>query len=795
MENNFNRRIPTDLDLNGPILSYTTQPSDATKNKDDSVTFTVAATATFPGNTGADDSGTITFQWYEGVPGQKLTNGGNISGATTASLTISNLDTPTDSGRSFFCEISYTVGDEYDSADKGTGTALNAPLQSSTATLTINPLLEIVSQPSDATVSTNVAAKHTISARLTDNSGAVTYNWYVGVGNATPTLVENKTYTTQNIEQETITVIVDDTVTDTNYFSENQSFGPGDHNVNIPPTGYNVSFSIAGAQGGSGGSDKKGSGGVGGNGRYGAFTIPNGQAQGQPFSFRIGSQGGGGGRGQFPAYGSAGASNIAPGGRGGGAGPRGWSGGGGGGGGASGVVRGSLLLVSAGGGGGGGSGGSVPGGGAGVDNRYGGGGGGGGNSDYRSDIVNLTYSTGNAYNGNGSIAYSYTTSTTRPIRVPRDVVVDKITYQNAVISGQGSDTLSITIDEASFNTVRNVYCVVSASASNSPLTSDTVVSTVVDAALQNTVIIETISADGTANIQETNLSNGQEEFVAGASDTEIGDGAYLYSIYAPDKDIDIEMDLFGGKGTSYANGVGGEGGYSRIQFTLLQNTEYIIAGLTNFINTPFIYRKANLIAVVGQGGGGGAGGDGGRGGGIGLAGEQGRNIGGAGGARIADGTLGANGTWSRLIDPPTGVYGGDTQAPALSPGGGRTIKCTKGDYWARQGVSPCDDVGTVKFRMDDGTEVSNTASITRGYKDGYAIQFTGGLGRANRRADSAVGPPSHPSGGNGASGGNAGFGSDSGGGGSGYTDGSITVVDTQLGGGSSDKARVIMRLS
>jgi len=857
MENNFNRRIPTDLDLNGPILSYTTQPSDATKNKDDSVTFTVAATATFPGNTGADDSGTITFQWYEGVPGQKLTNGGNISGATTAALTISNLDTPTDSGRTFFCEISYTVGDEYDSADKGTGTALNAPLQSSTATLTINPLLEIVSQPSNATVSTNVAAKHTISAKLTDNSGAVTYNWYVGVGNATPTLVENKTYTTQNIEQETVTVIVDDTVTDTNYFSESKSFGPGDHNVNIPPTGYNVSFSIAGAQGGRGGDDAGGSGGGGGNGRYGSFTIPNGQAQGQPFSFRIGSQGGGGGRGTFWSFGGAGGSNIAPGGRGGGAGPRGWSGGGGGGGGASGVVRGSLLLVSAGGGGGGGggshrrpagggsgandwfpynggtiytfsggtggdcpsdggggggggggSGGSVPGGFAGFDNRYGGGGGGGGNSDYRSDIVNLTGSGGNGGNGNGSVAYSYTTSTTRPVKVPRDVVVDKIIYQNAVISGQGSDTLSITIDEASFNTVRNVYCVVSASASNSPLTSDTVVSTVVDSTLQNKVVIETISADGTANIQETNLSNGQEEFVAGASDTNLGAGGYLYSIYAPDKDIDIEMDLFGGKGTSYANGVGGEGGYSRIRFTLLKNTEYIIAGLTNFINTPFIYRKANLIAVVGQGGGGGTGGDGGRGGGIGLAGEQGKNAGGFGGARIADGTLGANGTWSRLIDPPTGVYGGDTQVPVLSTAGGRTIKCTKGDYWARQGVSPCDDVqagpidgvdynrplgGFPAFLMADGSRVEGTNWITRGYKDGYAIQFTGGLGRANRRADSAVGPPSHPSGGNGASGGGASTGG-SAGGGSGYTDGSVTVVDTQLGGGSSDKARVIMRL-
>jgi hypothetical protein len=863
MENNFNRRIQTDLDLNGPILSYTTQPSDVTKNKGDSVTFTVAATTEFPGNTAANDNdaGTITFQWsevdtrqYRIIPGtplpggalRNLTNGGNISGATSASLTISNLDTPGDNARTFVCEISYNVGDEYDSADKGTGTALNAPLQSSTATLTINPLLEIVSQPSSVVVTKNNAAKHTISAKLTDNSGAVTYNWYVGVGNATPILVENKTYTTQNIEQETITVIIDDTVTDTNYYSESKSFGPGNYNVNIPPTGYNVSFSISGAQGGSGGSDSGGAGGGGGNGRYGSFTIPNGQAQGQPFSFRIGSQGGGGGRGTFWSFGGAGGSNIAPGGRGGGAGPRGWSGGGGGGGGASGVVRGSTLIASAGGGGGGGggswnrpasggysannwfpynggtirtysggtggdcpsdggggggggggSGGPAGGGHAGFDNAYGGGGGGGGNSDYRSDIVNLSRSGGNGGNGNGYIAYNYTTTSTRPVKTPRDIVVDKVIYQNAVISGQGSDTLSITVDETSFNTDRKVYCVVSASASNSPLTSDTVISNVVDIQQQKRVIIETISADGTANIQETDLSNGEQEFVAGASSRNTGDGGYLYSIYAPDRDVDIEMDLYGGKGISGSyGGAGGDGGYSRIRFTLERNTEYIIAGLTNSINTPFIYRRASLIAVVGQGGGGNLG-NGGKGGGIGLAGRGG--TGGVGGPRIPDGTLGSNGVWSQLIDPPTGVYVGDTQVSQLFPtAGGRTIKCTKGDYWARQGYSPCDVVpgidATSKFRMADGSEVSNTGSITRGYKDGYAIQYTGGLGRADNTRESAVGPPEYPSGGNGATGGTGGFSRAGGGGGSGYTDGSVQVVDTQLGGGSSDKAKVIMRL-
>ena len=292
---------------------------------------------------------------------RQLTNGtdgsNTISGATSASLTISNLDTPNDDNRHFVCDISYTPGDEYDSADKGTGTALNSPLRSTIGTVEVNPLLEITSQPSSATAYINNPATFTVGAKLTDNTTAsLSYAWYVGVGGATPTLVENKTYTTQNITQETVTVIVDETVIDTTTHGFAQSYGPGNHDVSVPPTGYNVNFSIAGASGGGGGSDKNGSGGSGGRGRQGFFTVPNSQAQGQSFQFRVGSAGGGGGRGQFWSHGGAGASNIAPGGRGGGAGPRGWSGGGGGGGGASGVLRGSLLIASAGGGGGGGGG-------------------------------------------------------------------------------------------------------------------------------------------------------------------------------------------------------------------------------------------------------------------------------------------------------------------------------------------------------------------------------------------------------------------------------------------------------
>ena len=48
--------------------------------------------------------------------------------------------------------------------------------------------------------------------------------------------------------------------------------------------------------------------------------------------------------------------------------------------------------------------------------------------------------------------------------------------------------------------------------------------------------------------------------------------------------------------------VGGEGGFSRIRFTMKQNDEYVIAGLIDSINTPFVYRKGALMVCVGEGG-------------------------------------------------------------------------------------------------------------------------------------------------------------------------------------------------
>ena len=114
--------------------------------------------------------------------------------------------------------------------------------------------------------------------------------------------------------------------------------------------------------------------------------------------------------------------------------------------------------------------------------------------------------------------------------------------------------------------------------------------------------------------------------------------------------------------------------------------------------------------------------------------------------------------------------------------GGQTISCTKGVYWAQQGVGACTDItGSTQFRLSDGTIVTNTASITRGFKAGYNIMQTA----SNRLGDGGGG-------GTGSTGGN-GAASGGGGGGSGYQDGSVTVVDTKLG-GSTGNAKVVLRV-
>jgi len=353
---------------------------------------------------------------------------------------------------------------------------------------------------------------------------------------------------------------------------------------------------------------------------------------------------------------------------------------------------------------------------------------------------------------------------------------------DTVVAGATTPTLTLTSDNSGIGYVARCR-VSSATASNSPIVSDSAIYTV--NVPTNVINIEAIkNAGNQAVLSSVDLDNGDIALNAATSST--ASDFFLYSLYAPNKDVDVEMDLYGGQGL-VGNGSGGAGGYSRIRFTIKQNEEYVIAGLTEAIKAPFVYRKGALVACVGGGGDAATTGniqvsDGGAGGGINIGGET--PAGGAsGGSSILPGTLGGNGIFGSSFQSPT-LYTGDTQELANSGNGGRTIKCTKGVYWAQQGISPCSDVAVSgKFRISDGTEITNTASIERGYKAGYNIIQTAGV-----KTNSTGG-----NGGHGMEGGDGGGYNSPGGGGSGYYDGSVSVVSTTLG-GSTGNAKVDIRI-
>ena len=353
------------------------------------------------------------------------------------------------------------------------------------------------------------------------------------------------------------------------------------------------------------------------------------------------------------------------------------------------------------------------------------------------------------------------------------------------ISGATTNTLILNSDASGIT--YTVNCVVSsATASNSPITSDEVTYTPQNVATFSIVSIEEISPNtSTASTSEVDLNNGEHTFTIAESSSSDDDVVQLYSFFAKEKDLDVEMDLYGG---GVGNNIGGEGGYSRVRFTMNHNQEFVIAGLIDSINTPYVYRKGALMVCVGEGGKAGvAGKSAGDGGGVGVAGQTnfGADGSGLGGGVVSNGQLTLSGIFGSTVSAST-LYPGDLQTTGNN--GGQTIRCTKGVYWAQQGVGACDDIAaetiaaTSKFRLSDGTEVTNSAEIVRGYKSGYNIMQTAGAGINAFR------------GGNGATGGHGGFRQDAGGGGgSGYSDGTVTIVSTQLG-GSTGAAKVVLRI-
>ncbi|QBZ97669.1 Ig-like domain-containing protein [Flavobacterium sangjuense] len=149
---------PTATSANAELIviekvTITSQPvTTQTLCAGDTATFIVAATGTG-----------ISFQWYKGATA--LTDGGAISGATSATLTINPIVSG-DAATNYRCVIS--------------GTSPCAAVTSNNAALVVNQLPAITSQP---VASQTLCSGSSASFSVTATGAGLTYQWYNG---ATP---------------------------------------------------------------------------------------------------------------------------------------------------------------------------------------------------------------------------------------------------------------------------------------------------------------------------------------------------------------------------------------------------------------------------------------------------------------------------------------------------------------------------------------------------------------------------------------------------------------------------------
>jgi hypothetical protein len=176
MESNNFRNIPSRLELNGPILTLTQQPSNYGAVDNGSATFTALAIASFPSQTPpnpATNTGTIAYRWYEVGVGA-LSDNSNISGSNTSTLSLTNLSYANNNDRQFYVQVDY-VPSIY------TANAINEPLISDTVTLTVYPSIVITSQPSSVTVAQTRTAYFSFTA--TPSDGTLSYQWQLNNNN------------------------------------------------------------------------------------------------------------------------------------------------------------------------------------------------------------------------------------------------------------------------------------------------------------------------------------------------------------------------------------------------------------------------------------------------------------------------------------------------------------------------------------------------------------------------------------------------------------------------------------
>ena len=165
--------VQSTLDLNGPTLSFTSQPVGTSCSVASGIaTFIGIATATFPPTQTERETntGNISYQWYSGTTA--LTDGANVTGSGTTTLTLSGLTSPSDNNKGVFLQIGYDPNDL-------TPNAINEPLNSSNAILTVFPTISIDTQPTDTTVVEDIETSFSVVASASDSSTNLGYQWYL----------------------------------------------------------------------------------------------------------------------------------------------------------------------------------------------------------------------------------------------------------------------------------------------------------------------------------------------------------------------------------------------------------------------------------------------------------------------------------------------------------------------------------------------------------------------------------------------------------------------------------------
>jgi hypothetical protein len=789
----------TSLDLNGPILSFVINPESKAVCSSGIATFVGLATATFPSQTPTNPAvptGYISYKWHidgYGELNDGILNGMTIVGSSTTTLTISNITDPvTYNNSKIFLRSDYipsaysqpSGSDVTSVTSRSTGNAINDPKDSELATLSVYPNIVVTKNPESVTTGQGIEANFSVEATTTDPSQAsVSYQWQLngkdlvdGVG-ITSTPKPQSTYESNSVlilplnSENGTTLSLKDYSKTTKTITGGGSWGSspswvvgkgkfypgaaffdGTSYLNVPASNdfyfatgdftieLWVNFDVQGIR------TWEVLVGVGG-GYYGDggtwFTVlRDNTSSNSPASFYLADLAG------YISIGSISDLKLGT-----------WrhlavsknS---------SGVkffVDGKLIKTT-----------NI----TGWSNQSFGGSALGYIGLEHATFHNTGYYYPYCYMQDIKIykgAAKYTTDFT-----PSEVsIMSALTETSVVItssiSGSKTSNLNISLSNTSSNTIRAK--VTHPTSCDSP----------------------TYSSSANFNVVESRFLLGIEGYDPSISTATLVEKELQYDIpytidstlinsdticlYAKERDLLVEIDMYGAKGSDNGSVLGGEGGYSKVGFVMGRNDEFIVKGIRSN-SAIYLYRKSKLLAVVGQGGNAGSNSRGGFGGGINIAGQNGSgSSGGAGGKLIQSGQLSVNGQFGSSSNTSL-IYPEDVKQTGTL--GGTTIACSKGVYWRDQGKSPCEELGSIKFRLSDGTEVSNSAKLNRGFKDGYSI---------NQTAGSASSPGGR--GGNGATGGSGGSSGSGGGGGSGYTDNNNLVVYSTSGGNTGNSKIVI----